>query len=321
MKPFVLAIDIGGTKIAATFFHRGRRQGDVYRALLRDSTDTNPANVILTTLQHGFQLAARLNGYISSIGIAIPGIYYAETGRVWAPNIPGWTDFPLADWIKSHLPDSEIPVVVDSDRACSILGETRFGNAKNCKNAVFLAVGTGIGAGILVDGKILRGSGDIAGATGWMALSDSYLPPYKDVGCFEYHASGQGLAMVMQAILQKEGSTGYWKQTDLRNIRAQDVFHAFDAGDPLAERAIQDAVRYWGKAAANFVSLFNPEKIIFGGGVFGPATQFLPQIYEEACRWAQPISIRQVTFTASSLGPDAVLYGAAALPSLNKRKT
>jgi len=93
------------------------------------------------------------------------------------------------------------------------------------------------------------------------------------------------------------------------------VLAAHDEGDPIAVRVLDEAVAYWGMTVANLVSLFNPDTIVFGGGVFGPAVRFLERIREEATRWAQPISIRQVSLQASQLGEDAVLYGAGRLAS------
>ena len=96
-------------------------------------------------------------------------------------------------------------------------------------------------------------------------------------------------------------------------LLAKDVFDAYDNGDELAKKIIDNAIECWGIAVANLVSLFNPEKIIFGGGVFGPALKFLDEIYIEAKKWAQPISIQQVKLEGSALGNDAGLYGAARL--------
>ena len=96
--------------------------------------------------------------------------------------------------------------------------------------------------------------------------------------------------------------------TDL--FSAKDVFDAYENGDELAKKIITNAIECWGMAVANLVSLFNPEKIIFGGGVFGPALKFLDEIYLEAKKWAQPISIQQVKLQGSALGSDAGLYGA-----------
>jgi glucokinase len=220
---------------------------------------------------------------------------------------------PAGGELRAALP-SDVAVRVDSDRACAILGEAWRGNARGCRNAIFLVVGTGIGAGILCEGVVLRGTGDAAGAIGWLALDRPYRPGYPAVGCFEYHASGTGLAAVADVLLAESPQHAGPLRAELAaTADARAVFAAADAGDALAARVIDEAVGYWGMAIANLVSLFNPERIILGGGVFGPATRLLDRIRAEASLWAQPISIRQVSIVASALGGDAVLYGAGAL--------
>jgi glucokinase len=208
-------------------------------------------------------------------------------------------------------------VAIESDRACYILGEAWRGNARGCRNAIFLAVGTGIGAGILVEGRVLRGAHDIAGAIGWLALDRPFQREYIPCGCFEHHASGEGLAKVAKELAAKRPRGGRGRKIKgfrgYKGWRAQEVFEAYDRGDAVAKAVIGRAVEFWGMAVANLVSLFNPEKIIVGGGVFGPGAKLLDAIYAEAKKWAQPISIKQVTLQASKLGGDAGLYGAGHL--------
>jgi glucokinase len=248
---------------------------------------------------------------VQAIGIAVPGIYRHRTGTVWAPNIPGWDDFPLLEQVKAA---TGLPVNIDSDRAAYILGEAWMGNAKGCAHAIYLAVGTGIGAGILIDGKVLRGAHDIAGAIGWMAFRAPYEEKYIPCGCFEYHASGEGIVRVALEVLKANpGYTGDLLQKPPETLSAHDLFAALEEGDEIAEKVFAVCIQFWGMAVANLVSLFNPEKIILGGGVFGPAVALLPAIIEEAKKWAQPISITQVRIVASALGNDAGLYGAAQL--------
>jgi glucokinase len=220
---------------------------------------------------------------------------------------------------------TNLRVVIESDRACYILGESWRGAAQGCRNAVFLAVGTGIGAGILVDGRVLRGEHGIAGAIGWLALSRPFRREYIDSGCFEHHASGAGLAKAAQARLRHAPHPStipslrhsnsrllhYSKTPSLHSLSARDVFAACERGDAVAKKILAEAVQFWGMAVANLVSLLNPETIILGGGVFGPATQFLSKIHAEARRWAQPISFKRVRLQVSKLGADAGLYGAA----------
>jgi glucokinase len=255
-------------------------------------------------------LAERRNLKVAAVGVCVPGIVKPTSGRVWAPNIPGWDDYPLRAEIRAAVPDSKMKVVVDNDRAASIRGEAWKGAARGCRNAILLAVGTGIGAGILADGRVLNGARGIAGAAGWLALDRPFQSKYVDCGCFEYHASGAGLAKVANELLYHD--KGY--RGRLRKIShptAHDVFAAYENGDRIAKEVVAQAIEFWGMASANLISLFNPEKVIFGGGVFGPATQFLGAIAAESERWAQPVAFQRVAFEAAQLGRDAALYGAA----------
>ena len=171
----------------------------------------------------------------------------------------------------------------------------------------------------MANGNIINGTRGISGAIGWMALTTPFRDAYASCGCFEQHASGEGIAKSARELLQSEKiTTSLLSRIPLKDIKARHVFNAYSYGDPAAIKIIRQCIQYWGMAAANLVSLFNPEKIIFGGGVFGPALQFLPDIMEEACRWAQPVSIKQTKFEPSALGDEACLYGAAFLALKNK---
>jgi glucokinase len=313
----VIAIDLGGTKIAAALFPAQGEPTHRESVALDGRTGTD-VGALLVERARALLDAAQQNGEpAEGVGIAVPGIYRAASQTVWAPNIPGWDDYPLVAEVRAAVPDG-VTVRVDSDRACAILGETWRGGVAGARNAIFLVVGTGIGAGILVDGRIVRGVGDAAGAIGWLALDRPYRKGYEAVGCFEYHASGPGIAAKARRLIDEDDSyDGELRCGDLATLTARDVFAAFDDWDPVAVRVLDEAVLYWGMAVANLVSLFNPETIVFGGGVFGPAAQFLERIREEAMRWAQPISIRQVELRASQLGDDVVLYGAGRLAMMS----
>lgn len=303
----VLALDLGGTKLASAVFSKEGEMLGRNVARLHGRTGSAVGALIAHQVRHA--IAQGASDDIDAIGISVPGIYHTRTGTVWAPNIPDWTDYPLVDELSAQ--SGGLPVRVDSDRACSILGETWRGSAQGCRNAVFVAVGTGIGAGIVVDGTVLRGHGDVAGATGWMALEPRFRPEYAGCGCFEFHASGPGIARgSLELIAEHPAYSGVLRTIPEESLTAEHVFAAAHEGDPLAVRVIARAITFWGMATANYVSLFDPEMIIFGGGVFGPAARFLDRIGQEAARWAQPVSMRRVRLTCSSLGPDAALYGA-----------
>jgi len=306
----LLGVDIGATKVSMAVFSNNGELLNQQSFLLVGRSGSDAGEFI----SHHYDkwLHSTEFGTIEAAGICVPGIYRIKTGTVWAPNIPGWDDYPLLEEIQSV--NRNIPVAIDSDRACYILGETWQGNTRDCKDAIFLSVGTGIGAGIMTDGRILRGANDIAGAIGWMALQPPYLDEFINCGCFEQYASGEGIAKTGKKILAKEN----YSTSELRNIppgeiTAHTIFDAYHKNDAAAKEILRICIEFWGMAAANLVSLFNPEKIIFGGGVFGPAISLIPEIKLEAAKWAQPISMQQVGFDASLLGSDAGVYGAAYL--------
>ncbi len=308
----VLGIDLGGTKLALGLFAEDGSLGERETVSVAGRRSRDVGALLV---ERALALAARSPSGVEAIGVAVPGIYHAGRGTVWAPNIPGWDDYPLRDELRT--PVAGTAVTIDSDRGAYIVGETWRGAARGSRNAIFLAVGTGIGAGILVDGRVLRGHRDIAGAIGWLALARPFRDAYAECGCFERHASGPGIVACARELLTADpGGGGALRAIDPARLTTADVLDAHDAGDPVATRVIGDAVAFWGMAAANLVSLFDPEVVVFGGGVFGPAARFLPRIREEAARWAQPIAMRDVTFAVSSLGSDAGLYGAARLAML-----
>ena len=311
----ILAIDLGGTKLAAALF---TEDGELIaeETIALEKRKGSEVGALITQRVENYQASQKLKEQtITSIGISVPGISHKKGESVWAPNIPGWENYPLLEEIKSVA--ANMPVSIDSDRACYILGECWKGAAKDCTDAIYLAVGTGIGAGILAEGKVLRGHNDIAGAVGWMALKSPFYKEYKECGCFETMASGEGIIKLAKKILLKKSDyNGKLKAID--NLRAVDVFNAYEQGDMVAKEVFGHCIELWGMAIANLVSIFNPQKIILGGGVFGPAIKFIPAIREEAFKWAQPVSMKQVVIEASALDRHAGLYGAAfiALQSL-----
>ena len=308
----VLAIDLGGTKLATALFSETGTllSGETVPLAGRKGKEVGDL-IAAHTMKHLSEKSR-----VTSIGISVPGISHSANGTVWAPNIPGWENYPLIEEIRNIA--ETVPVAMDSDRACCMFGELWRGNARGCNDAIYLAVGTGIGAGILTEGRILRGSHDVAGAVGWMALDRPFQEKYIPCGCFEYYASGDGIAKFTREVLAESADyDGELKLHPPQEITAHLVFEAFEKNDAVAARVFAGVIEYWGMAVANLISIFNPEKIIFGGGVFGPAVKFIGPIRDEAKKWAQPVSFSQVSFEASALGGNAALYGAGFI-ALNK---
>lgn len=249
---------------------------------------------------------------IRSLGIGVPGIYFSKSGEVWAPNIPGWQNYNLKKEISNFLVDYKILVKIASKRTCDILGESWLGAARKSRNAIFLSIGTGIGAGVLIDGKILHGFNDGAGASGWMAINQPFREEYGNKGCFEHLASSRGLLNFVHEFLKnKKDYKGILRKAE--PLTAQDIFTAYELKDTIAKEAVKYAVDLWGMASANLVNLFNPEILIFGGTLFGPAVKFIQDIRNEAEKWTHPLFFKQVKFVPSQLGENAGLLGAGHL--------
>lgn len=303
MIKYGIGIDLGGTKLSAALMDDNGQILSRHDILLSGREGDEVGNLVINTLKTLLKYIPE-NATLCGIGISVPGIVSPTTGRIWAPNVPGWTDYPLFERINESLEGESIPVRIESDRTCYILGETWQGAAKGLKDAIYLSVGTGIGAGILSGGSIIRGQDGIAGAIGWMSLSTRYRNEYATCGNFEFQASGSGMVRYANQLIPADSMP-------FQDARA--LFSEFEKGNPIAKKVIHEAVRAWGKSVANLVSVFNPSVIIFGGGIFGPAAQYLPEIKKEAIRWAQPISMSRVQIGISSLKGDAGLLGAGRL--------
>lgn len=285
-----VGLDLGGTKFSAALVDS---QGAVLARLKRPAGKVPfPESVAhIAALYH--DLLAESGLAPAGTGVCVPGIYSPATGNAWAPNLWGWDEVPLRDALARARPS---PVTIDSDRAAYVLGEQWLGCARGLTDVVFLATGTGIGAGIISGGRLLRGAGDIAGAVGWFALDPRVKN--KQIGCFESQAAGP-------AVARRAGAAS-----------AQEVVQAARRGDPSARANLEETARWLGMGVANLVSALNPQMIVLGGGLMQAADLLLEPLRREVLEWAQPIAARQVRIEPSTLGEDAGLLGAARLPLL-----
>jgi glucokinase len=290
MPDFVLAADIGGTNIRVARVSRNGQISHRFEAPTPVGGGIAVLHVLLTLLDK-----IPLNG-VRALGVDVPGLAY-RNGDVWAPNIKGWKRMPLGKKLRERL---GIPVVVESDRNAFVVGEAWKGGARNCRDVVFVAVGTGIGAGILMDGRLVRGHGELAGCVGWMAVCNEFLPQYARMGCLESRAAGIGIAA--------EASRRF-----RRKLTARDVALLATQGDKRAQKILHEAGCYLGLALANIVSMLNPEVIVLGGGVVEAGEFMLTAARETMLRWAQPIAVKETRLLCSQLGGAASLLGVAKL--------
>ncbi len=305
-------IDVGGTKISAALFTiQGWMSGRRRVPLDRTSAD-KPVRQISGLIRILENLARKKGGVLRGIGICIPGVVFARSGRVWAPNIPGWDHFPLRNRLAV---ETKTQLFLDSDRSAYVLGEQWRGAARGKKDVVFLAVGTGIGAGILSGGRLIRGCGDIGGAVGWFALDPRFQEQYAAVGGFEAEASGGSIGRKARDFL-RAGEISLIRdmvQGKIERVTAETVVAAARKGDSMALSILDTAVIYLGMGVANVVSILNPETVVLGGGLFRAADLLLVPVRKEFKRWAQPLAAKKVRIVLSALGEDAGLYGAAKL--------
>lgn len=236
------------------------------------------------------------------VAVSIPGLAYPN-GDVWAPNLPGWRRMPLGRLLRRRL---RLPVLVESDRNAFIAGEVWRGAARGASDAILLAVGTGIGAGIWSGGRLLRGHAELSGSVGWMALRPDFLPGYRRCGGLESHAAGPALARAAQAEFGLP-------------LTASELAQRARRGDAAARRLLRQAGEELGRAMANLVSILNPQVIVLSGGVAAAGDWLLAPARRELRRWAQPLAARQVRVRRSTLGPQAALLGAARLARLSAR--
>jgi glucokinase len=306
----IIAIDLLSTAVTTAVISKTGKVMSKEHLPLNNLEGPQVSNLIQQQINKLLNKFANKAFQIRSVGISVPGIYFSKTGIVWAPNIPGWENYPLKHDMGIFLVQN-IRVKIASKRTCDILGEKWQGAAKKSKNAIYLSIGKGIGAGVLIDGKILHGFNDGAGAVGWLAFDHLWKESYKERGCFEYYASSKGIINLVSENIS--GTKKYSGELNLKNLSIENIFQAYKMKDPIAVKVINKSIKYWGLAAANLVSLFNPEIIIFGGSVFGPGLIFLDLIKSESEKWAQPIFFKNVRFAGSQLGADAGLFGAGHL--------
>lgn len=315
MIDFCGGIDVGGTKIASALF---TREGEISagRKIAIDKAGGDAAAAQVGSAILALAKAARTaGGRLVAVGICVPGIAYSSSGKVWAPNIPGWDQYPLLDKIGGRVPSVHVPIVLESDRSAYVAGEAWRGAAAGARDAVFLAVGTGIGAGIISGGRILHGHEDIAGAVGWFGLDPDFKPEYASMGSFEAEASGNSVARKARELLEKGRPSVLLDLAGgvIGAVTAEVVAAAARRNDPLAMEIVADAVTYLAMGIANIVSILNPEVVVVGGGLFQAADLFLEPVRREFKRWAQPLAARSVRIEPSKLGEDAGLYGCGKL--------
>lgn len=253
-------------------------------------------------------------GNLWGVGIGVPGPVEFQSGRPISPAImPGWDGYPIRDRFTERY---RAPVWVDNDVNVMALGEWRSGVATGHDNVVVVKIGTGIGAGIISDGRLHRGAQGSAGDVGHIQVIDdpSVVCRCGNTGCLEALAGGGALARAGEAAAREGRSPRLRAALDQTGaVTAEDVGRAASAGDPTSIAMLQSAGRLIGSMLASVVNFFNPSLIVIGGGVANSPDQLLAVIRETIYRRSLPLATRDLLIQRSSLGGLAGVIGASAM--------
>jgi glucokinase-like ROK family protein len=250
----------------------------------------------------------RLHG----IGVGVPGPVDFSLGTLVSPPImPGWDRFPIIQTIQQWFPSSN--VVVDNDVNVMALGEMYQGSGLGVNNLIFVKIGTGIGAGIICEGKIYRGSNGCAGDIGHICVDkNGPLCHCGNKGCLEAVAAGPAIAMRSLTAAQAGKSPLLMKYYERNGncLRAEDIGDAAREGDPLAIEIVRQSGQYIGDVLAGLVNFYNPGIIVIGGGVSNLGDLLLSSIRQSVLNRSLPLATRELLIVFSKMGADAGVSGA-----------
>lgn len=303
----VLAIDIGGTKVLVGILDKSGQILDYHK---EESRAVLGSDVLIE------QIFAIIDTYyskyleeVSGIGITLPGIVDKGNGTLKYAPFSNLKDVPVAQIFTEKYNKA---VYIDNDVNACAWGEKWFGVARDCDNFAWMTVSTGIGGGIVINGKLLNGYDGMAGEFGHMVVEENgELCGCGQRGCLEAMAAGP--AWVNKAL--KEMYSG--AKSILRNkgdaLTAKDIADAARYGDKLAQEIVHGAARYIGIAVSWIINILNPQMVILGGGIMEADDLMLPIIREEAYKRAISARFRKTPIIKTSLGYNAGLIGAASL--------
>jgi glucokinase-like ROK family protein len=246
---------------------------------------------------------------ILTIGIGVPGPIVSEAGMVVAPPImPGWDGYPIRDTLQKLW---GCPVSVNNDAELGVLGEWAAGAGRGERNLVYIKVGTGIGAGLLMDGQIYRGATGSAGEIGHLTIDENGpVCACGNQGCLEAVAGGRAIALQARQAVQQGQRTQLASFLPVDNITARDVAAAARRGDLLSQQILSTAGLHIGLAIAGLVNMFNPGMVIIGGGVAQTGDLLLEPMRQTVQRRSLPAAARVVRITTAILGRRSSSMGA-----------
>ena len=310
----ILGVDLGGTKILTAVVD------PMGKMLSRDHSITPAARgpeavvqAILDSADRALSQAGIQSSDLRTIGVGAPGLSDPRTGVIFtSPNLPGWENVPLGDIVEEKFGKK---VFLINDANAAAVGEFYFGAGRTARNFIYVTISTGIGGGIIIDGRIYAGANGTAGEIGHMTI-DPEGPPCGcgNTGCWEQLGSGTALAREARSRISAGARSSILDLAggDVEKVNAEVVHRAAQEGDSLAMELIARTGMYVGIGLANLINIFNPERIVIGGGLSNIGDMLLEPAYREAERRSFKQSFRGVRFFRAELGRNSGVLGAAA---------
>lgn len=307
----VLGVDLGGTNIRVAVINADGTMS--HKSRTPTKSELGPDGVIERIADLVNQVADTADLSVDvPVGVASPGPLNPRTGVVhFTPNLPGWRDVPFTQKLGALI---DRPVTLANDGNCATLGEARFGSAKGVNNLVYLALGTGIGGGVISEGVLIDGKNGLGAEIGHTLVSiDGPRCNCGSIGCLEAYAAGWAIQAEAKKVATTADGDLLLEIAGSGQIHAGVVAKAAEAGHPASIAILERAGRALGASIGSFINMFDPEMVVIGGGVaalgellLGPARKVIPQYSFVDMRANVPI-------TYSQLGSDTGLYGAGAL--------
>ena len=309
---YYAGIDFGGMSAKAGLFDENGK------LLAKDSVKTSKEDGYAVTVAKMAQLVRTLGESkkvkVSAVGIGSPGIIDGKEGVVVNWFNYGWSDKPLARDLSEKL---GVPVSLTNDANAAALGEAKFGAGKNYEDSVFITLGTGVGSGIVLGGKVFEGSHGAGAEVGHMVVEVGGIPcPCGRRGCFEQYASASALIRDTKRAMFEHKNSLLWTLVggDPENVDGKTAFAAARENDAAAKQVVKNYIMYLGEGVLNLVNIFRPQAVVIGGGVSNegeallqPLRRYVSERLLVDCERV-PLAINR-----AALGSDAGMYGACAL--------
>jgi len=316
MKPYVIGVDLGGTN---TVFGIVDAAGNIIEeGSIKTSSFNTASEFVAAGLDCIYHIVKKVGGIeqIQGMGIGAPNANYYTGTIEFAPNI-AWAHDGVVQLAGMFAGELGIPVRMTNDANAAAMGEKLYGIAKGMKNFIMITLGTGLGAGIIINGKLVYGHDGFAGELGHVNMdrSENARPcGCGRKGCLETYCSATGVARTAREFLQKTNRPSILRQKPLDEIESLDVFLAAQKGDEIAKEVFQFTGTMLGWACADFTAFSSPEAFIFFGGLCKSGDLIMKPIEETYNRVVMPLFRNKAKFLISGLmNKNAAVLGASAL--------